>query len=106
MKRASDLVANVSGVISDLPGELMSVNVTNTHNAALYFMLFDSDDAPAADEDPVFTVAIAAGVTTSISGGRDMFGPFRTGIAWGTSSTADDYTANGDAKFAVHAVYR
>lgn len=107
MRRYDSLVADVSASVVAGAAVINGLHVFNTHNAVLYFMLFDKATGPSADEDPVFvaqlTAAGTAGADLHLDGA--MLGRFRLGIAWGTSSTADDYTANGAAKLAVHMSY-
>jgi hypothetical protein len=106
MRLFTNLVADVSKNIKATGGKVRKFYVHNTHSAVLYFQLFNDANTPSNSDVPALCVGIPPGDSKLIDERFfDEGMAFATGIAFGTSTTATVYTANGAAKFIVHLHY-
>lgn len=93
--------------------QIFGFDVSSVGGALVYFQIFNKATAPALNDVPVYSIALAAGTATvpaRLALTEAFFGiagrNLTTGLAWGISSTAATFTDAGTAgNYQVHVHY-
>lgn len=93
------VLGKATGVLKTSPGYLTSFKAHNRNSGTRWLQLFDSTTAPSGGATPLDQWEVPASGIAVI--GEDYFTKdgmqFKTGIAWGFSTTAGTFTAGTDA---------